>query len=37
VWTSTSARTVSAGCGSDDLTAQNGVVVVANALGMLAG
>jgi hypothetical protein len=37
VLTSASARTVPAGCGSNDLTAQNGVAVVANARGMVSG
>jgi hypothetical protein len=37
VLTSASARTVPAGCESDDLTAQNSVAVAANARGMVVG
>ena len=37
VWTSASARTVPAGCGSDDLTAQNGVAIAADTVGMVSG
>jgi len=37
VWTSASARTVPTGCGSDDLLAQDGVAIVAAAVGMVLG
>ena len=36
VLTNASARNVPAGCGSDDLTSQNGVAVVADAVGMVS-